>query len=223
MKRSIGKKRIRKSTMKSDKELFEEHLNEISSIILSAIDYYEYSNYLRNPDTEKERNFIHYNTHISFIQNTIEITLVLELSKLFSNSPNDEFSIFNLIEYLKRNGEFESLEYDNNLLNDWSDILVSKKEIIEIVKTLRDKFYAHTDQFRFYNKNFLRMFDYPYKPYFEELFSLIDLAIVIVRKLSLDITKEEIHFFRRHFRRNDFQEIIITLADSEKVNKKSIL
>jgi len=215
MKKAKDRKRYRNGVLLTDIELAEKHISEMSGILTEILDYFGYANYFKNSLTEKQRMFIQYDTSFLFFRGTIEQMLFIELHKFFSKSPNDEFSFINLFKNLQGKGDYWRLNYDCSIINSWEQLFENKKEIIEIIRTMRDKFYAHTDENRLFDNTFNKLFHKPY-PIYEEIQSLIEISIAILKKLTIDLFKEESKFHFVNFRPGQLNRMIEILADDDR-------
>ena len=214
MKKNKDRKRYSNGVLLTDIELAEKHISEMCTIVTEILDYFGYANYFRNAPTEKQKMFIQHDNSILFFRGTIEQMLIIELHKLFSKSRNDEFSFLKLFKNIQGKGDFWSLNYDSTMVNSWEQLFESKKEIIEIIGTMRDKFYAHTDENRLFDNTYNKLFHKPY-PIYEEIQSLIEISIAILKKLTMDLFNEEIKFHYVHFKPAQLNKMIETLANEE--------
>lgn len=135
-----------------------------------------YTQYLHKPETNEEKDFLDHSHDFGFIRHVMWRNTVIELSKLFSSSPNrDKYNIFHFINKFKRDQCFGGLGIEQNKIQDWENRLRENKDIISNILLLRDKVYGHTD-----NENARRNLD---TPTFEETQKLIEIVETIVKEI----------------------------------------
>ncbi|MBI0401700.1 MAG: hypothetical protein R3182_06130 [Draconibacterium sp.] len=78
---------------------------------------------------------------------------IIGLEKLFSRSESQRFRILKLLNNLKKNGGYNSLEFDVDCIEKWEKRLLEFKQILDLIKNLRDKHFAHTDNDDSYGLN----------------------------------------------------------------------
>ncbi len=112
-------------------------------IYFAAKEACAYSYYFTNGESPIEQEYLANSSHLRFISHSLWRVSITETSKLVAKSRNQRFNLFLIIEELKKNKyEFEHKEL---MLDKWVNSLAYIEYEIEIVKRLRDKIYAHTD------------------------------------------------------------------------------
>lgn len=134
--------------MDSLKKELQEKLDKILHVFLFAKDAYNYTEYFHNPETEEESSFINnspYSRQIEFIMHLMFRSLIVEISKLFSNSENDKFRIEKFLNTLSSSGHFRKIGINEKKVNEWLNQIIDNQKVIDDVLLLRSKVYAHTD------------------------------------------------------------------------------
>ena len=144
-----------------DKASLEKWLDELGRIIIDIKITTDNLNKLESPKDEFEREILDHGFFAHCYKQS-RFTLIVQLSKLFSNSSNQKRSfikLFNILENSNYNKELMELLENNsiepNLFTSKKDVVefistsrirISKKsELIEKVNTLRNEVYAHSD------------------------------------------------------------------------------
>lgn len=118
----------------------------IWEILILARECFEYSNYLYNPDTKEEKEYLTYSEDFDFIRHILWRMTIIELSKLFSGSrKRDRFEIKTFIAKLKKSGQFSEAGISEATINKWETELLDSNKTVKNILTLRDKIYAHSD------------------------------------------------------------------------------
>lgn len=200
--------------MMSLKRELKARLKKIIQIYILAQDAYFYTEYFYNPKTNEELELINdsiYNTNLSFIRHLMFRTLIVEISKLFSDSKNDKFRLQKLIDSLSNSGHYRSLGVSNAHIVNWNKLLYDNQMIIHNIITLRNKLYAHTDD--------------PFKDYssmgvsFHEIRTLLDVASSIIKTLYLDVYEISLDLNSPTFERKRFAllELIVKAEKDRKI------
>ncbi len=129
----------------NSKEELQKHIKIVWDIFLYAKESYHYAFYLSKPDGQSEIEFLSKSSDARFISHIMWRTSVIELSKLFSGGNNDKFNLTKIINKLKRDGVWKDAGITKEKLDYWENEIEKNKEVIESVKTLRNKVYSHTD------------------------------------------------------------------------------
>lgn len=127
------------------KEEIKEEIWQIWQILLIAKECHSYSFYLHKPDTKEELDYLQHSRDFHFIRHIMWRMNVIELSKLFRDSPeNDRFNIFHFIRKLKKGGHFGKLGISENKIAEWESKISDNTQTILEILILRDKLYSHT-------------------------------------------------------------------------------
>ena len=100
-------------------------------------------NYMYNPPTGREQTFINHSNRQRFIRHLLWKNYIIEIHKLISTSKSDKFSLIGTIdEALKSN-----ISDSNKIaLKQFKiDLEINNEETINMIRTLRSQFYAHSD------------------------------------------------------------------------------
>jgi len=127
----------------------EEIKNEIWNIwqiSLFAKECFSYSQYLHNPKTKVELEYIRGSKDFQFFRHILWRNTVIELAKLFTDKKDrDRFNIFHFLKKLKVGGQFGKMGIPETQITNWENQIATNSEAINMILTLRDKVYAHTD------------------------------------------------------------------------------
>ncbi|NEW79924.1 MAG: hypothetical protein GZ086_10980 [Gelidibacter sp.] len=121
-------------------------LNSIWKILTMAMQCYEFSSYLYSPSTESENDYANKSFFIDFTRHIYWRNLVIELSKLITDSNSQSFNVFKFLRKLKNNGYFGKLGFDNKKIENWENLLAENEKTINELIILRNKIYSHTDR-----------------------------------------------------------------------------
>lgn len=127
---------------------FKKKFNKFSEIFLFAREVYYRAEYFYNPASEEERRYLHNapeKEEILFLRHVFFRSLVIELSKIFSDNDTEKFNVFKLIRGLKPDGHFKSLKVDKLELNRYEKAFNKYKSTIKNIVILRNEYYAHDD------------------------------------------------------------------------------
>lgn len=130
------------------KKELDSELENITKVFLYAKDTYLYAEYFHNPTTKEELDFVMNSAHsrnMRFILHVFYRTAVIELAKLYSKSNNDKFRLHRFINLFKVPNKYSGLGIEDNIIAGWEAEIDAHSEIIESVRLLRNKIYAHTD------------------------------------------------------------------------------
>lgn len=134
--------------MTKKEEILYEKLKYIVQINALAKEYFLYSEYLLNPETDNEREYIGKSSHFVFIRQVFWRTSIIEISKLFRLSKGkdrDKYNLNDFIQSLLHNGYHGDCGIEARKVQYWLTILDENKKVIDSLLTLRDSVYAHTD------------------------------------------------------------------------------
>ena len=128
------------------REELKSELKEIWHVLILSKQCFNYTLYFHKPDTQEELEYLNYSRDFRFIRHILWRMTVIELSKIFSKSKRrDKFNFVNLINKLRKNGYYSCLDFPSDILDRWVSDLNIHSNIIERLLTLRDKYYAHSD------------------------------------------------------------------------------
>lgn len=183
-------------------------IKNIWDIFINANECFHYSNYLHNPETQDELDYLNDSRDLQYIKHIMWRMSIIELSKLFSGPKSqDRFNIQHLIDKLKKNGNFGNIGISDDVLTRWEDEIDKNRETIKTILNLRNKVYAHTDS----DKTKYISIDLSYK----EIELLLNIVEEIIRKIYSSVFEtfadvEPVVFDKKRF------SIIKTLAKEKK-------
>ncbi|ANQ51677.1 hypothetical protein MY04_4408 [Flammeovirga sp. MY04] len=123
-------------------------LSKRVQILVKSINFYKSCMELNHPQDLELKSFADNNSFIRMTRYSLWCMSVLELNKLYGGS-NDYYTIEKLLNILLYNCKKELLndKIDKSTLKEWMSIIKSEKynRIIKNLNSLRNKFYAHTD------------------------------------------------------------------------------
>ena len=129
----------------SKKEELNKEIEEIWRILVICKESFLYSQYLHQPDTDKERDYIEHSKDFLFIRHTLWRMTIVELTKLLRSSNSHRFNIFHFIKKMKIGEYYAPVPVSEQTISKWEALLEENKALIQDVVNLRDKLYAHTD------------------------------------------------------------------------------
>jgi len=118
------------------------------------------------------------NPHASYIKFNFFKVLVIDAAKLFIDSGNQKFNLFNLITNLET-GEFRNLGVQVSRLHYYRNRLSAFNQFFDFIKEYRNKVFAHTDYMAGLN---------PGPLFFSHLEELINLGYELMNETSMAIT-----------------------------------
>jgi len=162
------------NAMKINEHTLEEWLDAIYPLCMNAKASYFYCEYLYNPHTKEEAEFINDSRHFRHISHSLFRILIIDLAKLVNHeNSNDMFSFPKLFKFLKtldmvgeKAERIKALEVD----------FYQYDVLIKSILTLRNKLYAHSDQAKM---NFEAM-----NVTFPNLLSLIDCLCKTLQEIA---------------------------------------
>jgi hypothetical protein len=161
--------------MKKENEL-EIEIKNVWDIFTNANECFHYSNYLHNPETQDELDYLNSSRDLQYIRHIMFRMSIIELSKLFSGSKDrDRFNIRCLIKKLKKNEYFGKMGITDDELNRWDAEIDKNGKAIDNILKLRDKVYAHTDS----DAETYKSIDLSFK----EIEPLLNIVEEIIRKI----------------------------------------
>lgn len=202
---------------KRKKEL-EDKLDKITHIYRFVLDVYRYVEYMHKPKTKEEfeliRNSIHSN-NLQFIMHSMFRVLIVELAKLYSDSNQDKYRLRKLLDSLKPEGRFQVINFPKADLDLWESKIEKNKNAIKSIKTLRNKFYAHSD-FSFY-------FTEEFNIDLYEIKSLVELAEDIIQKISSFVFDVDYDYSSSPYFDEKRFFILSLLAKAEQMRKNDLV
>jgi len=124
-------------------EKIKHELQEIWYTLLHAKSAFCYAEYLFNPPTSKEKDYMrHYGVEMQFFRNVLWRNAIIEISKLFKKS--EKRSIEKFLNKVGGGGDLSRV-VPNELVESWRLKLISSSKLIDKVLKLRDKVFAHTE------------------------------------------------------------------------------
>ena len=125
------------------KENIKKEIMEILFIFLEAKNSFYYAQYIFNPETRKEKNYITSAVEFQFFSSVLWKYSVIELCKLFKK--NEKRSIPKLVNKFRKSGEFRLSNITDDIIKDWDDKLLRLNDLIENIIKMRDSVFAHGD------------------------------------------------------------------------------
>nr|WP_288837590.1 hypothetical protein [uncultured Flavobacterium sp.] len=171
----------------------------ITHVYMGAQDAYLYTEYFHNPSTKDELNLVVKSVHsssISVIMHLMFRTLIVEISKLYSQSKNDRFQLGSFVNSLSHTGHFAKIGVEPRYIERWTVLLADNRPIIQNIRTLRNKLYAHTEN--------------PMAPYgdiditFKQIKTLLEIASEIITCIYRDVFDADIQLSSPSFDRERF-------------------
>ena len=192
------------------KEEIKAEIWQIWQILLIAKECHSYSFYMHKPDTKEESDYLQHARDFHFIRHMLWRMTVIELSKLFRNSPhNDRFNLFFFISKLKKGGNFGKLGISDSKIAEWENRINDNSQTISEILILRDKLYSHTAP----NKEKHSKSDVT----FEHTEELIKIVESVIKEIYSSVFDSHASIGTINFDRNRFK--IIEILAEEK-NKK---
>jgi hypothetical protein len=106
--------------MALNKDVIKQEIWGIWQILILARECFEYSNYLYNPDTKEEFEYLSFSQDFDFIRHILWRMTIIELSKLFSSSSKrDRFNLKHFIDKLKKTGHFSKAGINEVTIIKW--------------------------------------------------------------------------------------------------------
>lgn len=187
----------------------------IWEIEIVAKECFQYSFYLHKPETKEEAEYLHNQRDFGFIRHILWRMTIIELSKLFSNSPKrDRFNVFHFISKLKKAGHFGDMGISEVKIAKWEADLKLNQKHIDNILTLRDKIYAHTDP----KKEDYKAIDLS----FQDVEILIKVVVDIIKEIYLVVFDAGTIMETPNFDRGNFK-IIKVLAEERRKRMEELL
>ena len=195
--------------MALNRDEIEQEIWGIWEILILARECFEYSNYLYNPITKEESEYLSSSQDFDFIRHIIWRMTIIEISKLFSSSAKrDRFNLRHFIDKLKKAGHFSKAGVNETTINQWETELLNNKKTITNILTLRDKIYAHSD---------LKRDDYnTIQITFQEIAKLIIIVENVIKEIYLTVFEADTEMTTIVFDKKNFDIIKILAAEKRK-------
>ena len=181
---------------------------------MGAQDAYLYTEYFHNPSTKDELNLVVKSVHsssISVIMHLMFRTLIVEISKLYSQSKNDRFQLGSFVNSLSHTGHFAKIGVEPRYIERWTVLLADNRPIIQNIRTLRNKLYAHTEN--------------PMASYgdiditFKQIKTLLEIASEIITCIYRDVFDADIQLNSPSFDRERFSLLkLLVKAENSRLN-----
>jgi len=118
-------------------------LDEIWYTLMHAKRSFYYADYLFNPPTSKEQDYLRsHGLEMLFFRDVLWRSAIIGLANFFAKG--EKRSIVKLLNKLDNGGEFRKV-VPNSKVNAWRLKLTQYDSVINKIKTLRDEMYAHSD------------------------------------------------------------------------------
>jgi len=184
-------------------------------ILILARECFAYSNYLYNPATKEESEYLSVSQDFDFIRHILWRITIIEMSKIFSSSKNrDRFNLRHFLTKLKHGGQFSQVGIKDSSVTKWETELLDNELTINNILTLRDKIYAHSDL----RKDDFRNIEIS----FQDIEKLICIAESIVKEIYFTVFDADTEMSTIVFDKQNFN-IIRILADEKNRTIKAIL
>lgn len=139
-------------------------------------------------------------THINYLAFS---DLIVGLAKMYYHTQSQHYRINGLLGKLKVGGEYEQIQFDDkeNLILKWEKTIIENNDVINHIKLLRNKVFAHTDNYQDDYIDSIRSYTFSTNiPKFETLFDLVKNIIFTLKAkvfdehhlLDLDVTEDKI-------------------------------
>ncbi|WP_422860972.1 hypothetical protein ACOKFD_09390 [Flagellimonas sp. S174] len=175
----------------------------------------KYSYYLHKPDSPEELDYLNNSRDFEFVRHIMWRNAVIELSKLVSgSSKRDKYNIFHFIKKLKKDQYFGGFGIAEEKIKDWENRLEENRETINIVLSLRDKVYGHTD-----NKKSKENLD---TPTFEKTEKLLQIIDNVIQEIYLTVFDSHADIESSHIYEN-LSGIIKILAAEKKSRRDGLM
>jgi hypothetical protein len=198
-------------------EQFIEKIQRLSELTVMTQEIYLYTEYFHKPNTSAElelyKDKVH-GPHLRFIGHILYRNLIIELHKLFNVSKNDKLNILGIINEANKLGLTNSIKLDLQILKQFEERINNENACLEVIRTLRNKIYAHTD--------IIQIEDFELDISFKEINKLIDIAKEVVQYLYLAFLNSSFIFYPLNFERDRFI-LFETLLRGEKERFKEIV
>jgi hypothetical protein len=179
-------------------------LERIFIIYINAKETFHYCNYLHNPDTHLELEYLSKDRHLKVIRHMLWRQSIVEISKLTSRSSKDEFRILHFIDKLRKEKEVQE-RINSSVFSGWIKSWHEHKNAIKNINNLRNKIYAHTDrEIEEYRKVEL---------YFEDVQRLFDCIGEIIKDVYQQVFNGDVDLRTPVFERGSF-DLVRCLAES---------
>ena len=193
------------------KEDLHEEISEIWNILIFIKENYAYSRYLHKPRTQEELEYINGSSDFQYFRHILWRMCIIDLSKLFSNKPNERFDLKHLLNKLKYSGHYRMLQFDTKFIDKWEGEIELRGHTIKKILKLRDKVYAHSDGKMIADTVVLN---------FEEIEPLINLVEDIIRQISSKVFETYTDIDYLYFNEKKFNMVSILAKEREnRLNK----
>lgn len=186
------------------KELDEE-ISRIWGIYLLGKESLDYANYLYNPTSSLEKEYVNMQKDLSFIRFVLFKNSLIDLSKLFQDRDSDKCNINKFLRKIQRNGYFRNIFLEESKILDWENKIKANGDLIKKITTLRDKVYSH------YDPNFIVTSEFDTT--FKEVEDLFDIVKDIITTIHLEVFDTYADLGNIHFNKNRFKLIEILAKD----------
>lgn len=138
-------------------------------------DYYSIAKYFFYPETKEELQVVRRDPFFYYTANSSWAMVVLDLCKIFSQSKNQKYNLFKVLNSLLTEPENKDIldALSRDFVTENITVLNSMTPTIEKLETLRNKFYAHLDDL---SLNLITL-DNPTFVETERLFDIIELIV----------------------------------------------
>ncbi|MDC6390976.1 hypothetical protein PP182_19980 [Maribacter sp. PR1] len=175
-KKELARHQIKKISILDEHGILEHELELSWRIYELALNAYHHADYLFLKASEEEKRIISNSKSLKFLRVVCARTCILELSKLLTKGRNNHYSFWNLVVRLKKKRFVGNINISAETLSEIERSLFTNKDIIEKIKTIRDKVVAHDDS----NNHLIS------RQIFNNLLPLLELTHSILSKLCIE-------------------------------------
>jgi len=126
----------------SKEERIKHEIEEIWYTLLHAKTSFYYADYLFNPPTRQEQDYMSHGEDMLFFRDVLWRSAVIGLANFFAK--DQKRSVVKLLNKLDGGGEFCKV-VPRSVIEIWRSKLTEHDGVIEKIKTLRNKMYAHSE------------------------------------------------------------------------------
>lgn len=199
--------------MPSKKDMLKDDIEIRWKILIITKEILKFWASFEKPSTQLERFYMSRDKHLTFLGWSLWRLLIIELSKLFSDSGNQSYNLLKLLRKLGKAGDYRSLQFDEKTLNSLQEKTNQLQIAINEITRLRNGFYAHADSDPFEKiKTALTTGDCE---------KLIDLAEEIIRTVADRLTEVDYIVYPLYYNSKNF-DLIYNLAYYEQEEYRKI-
>lgn len=137
--------------MNPEIKAIQDKLEVILSILTKTKEFHNFSKHfsdVSNPKYDILLNDQKMEGYISFIEYTFYRNTIIELNNLFSSSKDEKFSLVKLLKDFSPGNYNAKYNPNQEFINKYIEYIEDNQKVITNIKTLRDKYYAHHDNYK---------------------------------------------------------------------------